>query len=94
MPKSIPTLDVLHKYGPDYKVIFVGDAAMSPYEITMPGGSVEHWNPEAGRGLAAPRARSNGRTPSGSTRRSEKHWGYTQFDRDDPRHLFAVACTR
>ena len=42
------TSDVLHKYGPDYKVIFVGDAAMSPYEIAQPGGSVEHWNAEAG----------------------------------------------
>ena len=43
-----PTLDLLHKYGPDWKVIFVGDAAMAPYEITQPGGSVEHWNEEAG----------------------------------------------
>ncbi|MGD9914114.1 MAG: VWA domain-containing protein [Rhizobiaceae bacterium] len=43
-----PTYDVLHKYGPDYKVLFVGDAAMSPYEIASPGGSVEHWNEEAG----------------------------------------------
>lgn len=42
------TWDVLHKYGHDYKVIFVGDATMSPYEITYPGGSVEHWNEEAG----------------------------------------------
>ena len=42
------TLDVLHKYGADYKVVFVGDAAMAPYEITQPGGSVEHWNEEAG----------------------------------------------
>lgn len=44
----IPTFDVLHRYGPDYKAIFVGDAAMSPYEIAHPGGSVEHWNQEAG----------------------------------------------
>lgn len=43
-----PTWDVLHKYPSDYKVIFVGDASMSPYEITVPGGSVEHMNPEAG----------------------------------------------
>ena len=41
-------LDVLHKYSHDYKVIFVGDAAMSPYEILQPGGSVEHWNEESG----------------------------------------------
>ncbi len=40
--------DVLHKFASDYKVIFVGDATMSPYEITYPGGSVEHWNEEAG----------------------------------------------
>lgn len=42
------TWDVLHKYGSDYKVIFVGDAAMSPYEINSVGGSVEHWNDEPG----------------------------------------------
>ena len=44
----IPTWQVLRTYGPDYKLIFVGDGAMSPYEVTMPGGSVEHWNEEAG----------------------------------------------
>lgn len=43
-----PTWDVLHKYPHDYKVIFVGDASMSPYEITVPGGSVEYFNEEAG----------------------------------------------
>ena len=43
-----PTWDVLHTYPSDYKVIFVGDASMSPYEITVPGGSVEHMNEEAG----------------------------------------------
>ncbi|WP_262691429.1 vWA domain-containing protein [Kordiimonas aestuarii] len=42
------TMDVLHTFPHDYKVIFVGDASMSPYEITYPGGSVEHWNEEAG----------------------------------------------
>ncbi|MBU6444348.1 MAG: VWA domain-containing protein [Alphaproteobacteria bacterium] len=42
------TWDVLHKFPSDYKVVFVGDATMSPYEITYPGGSVEHWNEEAG----------------------------------------------
>ena len=46
--EKIPTFDVLHKYPHDYKVIFVGDATMSPYEVTQPGGSVEHWNEEAG----------------------------------------------
>ena len=42
------TWDVLHKFPHDYKVLFVGDATMSPYEITYPGGSVEHWNEEPG----------------------------------------------
>ena len=42
------TWDVLHTYPSDYKVIFVGDASMSPYEITHAGGAVEHMNPEAG----------------------------------------------
>ena len=46
--ERIPTFDVLHTYGSDYRVVFVGDAAMSPYEIAMAGGSVEHWNDEAG----------------------------------------------
>ena len=46
--ERIPTLDVMHKYPHDYKVIFVGDATMSPYEIMYPGGSVEHTNEEAG----------------------------------------------
>lgn len=45
---QIPTWDVLHKYPSDYKVIIVGDASMSPYEITYAGGSVEHWNEEPG----------------------------------------------
>ena len=43
-----PTWDVMHKFGHDYKVVFVGDASMSPYEITHPGGSVEHFNEEPG----------------------------------------------
>src|SRR5918993_802156 len=44
-----PTLDVLRTYPSDYRVVFVGDASMSPYEVTHPGGSVEHWNEEAGQ---------------------------------------------
>ena len=42
------TIDILHKFGHDHKVIIVGDAAMSPYEITHVGGSIEHMNPESG----------------------------------------------
>ncbi|CTQ32005.1 vWA domain-containing protein [Jannaschia rubra] len=44
-----PTTEVLNTYGPDYRAIFVGDAAMSPYEIAYAGGANEHWNAEAGQ---------------------------------------------
>lgn len=47
--ERIPTWDLLHTYPADSKVVVVGDASMSPYEVTMPGGSVEHWNEEAGQ---------------------------------------------
>jgi len=40
--------DIMHKYGHDYKLVFVGDATMSPYEILQPGGSIEYSNDEAG----------------------------------------------
>ena len=46
--ERIYTEDIIHKYSADYKIIFVGDATMAPYEITNPGGSIEHWNEEAG----------------------------------------------
>ena len=46
---EITTWELLRTYGPDYKVIFVGDAAMAPYEIVQAGGSVEHWNEESGK---------------------------------------------
>jgi uncharacterized protein len=46
--ERIETERVLRTYSADYRVIFVGDATMSPYEIVQPGGSIEHWNPEAG----------------------------------------------
>ena len=46
--EKLSTWDVIHTYGPDYKVVIVGDASMSPYEISSAGGSVEHWNEESG----------------------------------------------
>ena len=46
--ERLQTWDILHKFPADYKIIFVGDASMSPYEIVHPGGSVEHWNEESG----------------------------------------------
>lgn len=72
-----PTWDVLHKFGHDYKVIFVGDASMSPYEITHPGGSVEHFNEEAG---AVWMHRITNTYPAAAWLNPvpEKHWGYSQ----------------
>jgi len=46
--ERFPMMDVLHKFPHDYKLVFVGDASMSPYEITYAGGSTEHWNEEPG----------------------------------------------
>ena len=48
MNERIPTWRILNKYARDYKVVFVGDATVAPYEITHAGGSVEHWNDEPG----------------------------------------------
>ncbi len=47
--ERIATTSLLNKYPADYRLIFVGDATMAPYEIVQPGGSIEHWNEEAGR---------------------------------------------
>jgi uncharacterized protein with von Willebrand factor type A (vWA) domain len=46
--ERIPTQEVMRTYGADYKLVLVGDATMSPYEIVQPGGSIEHWNEEPG----------------------------------------------
>jgi uncharacterized protein len=71
---------VLHTYGRDYRVILVGDAAMSPYEIVQPGGSIEHWNPEAGavwmQRLCAAFPRLVWLNPE-----DEAHWAYTPSTR-------------
>lgn len=48
MSETTSTFDILHKFGKDYKLVFVGDASMAPYEITHAGGSIEHYNEEAG----------------------------------------------
>jgi uncharacterized protein len=72
-----PTWDVLHKFGHDYKLVFVGDASMSAYEISHPGGSVEHFNEEAG---AVWMQRLLATYPSAVWLNvlPEAHWGYTQ----------------
>ena len=71
-----PTLEILRTYQPDYRVIFVGDASMSPYEIMQPGGSIEHWNDEAG---AAWMGRITQRFPKHVwlNPEPEQHWDYT-----------------
>src|SRR3954447_13781816 len=72
----INTVELMRKYGHDYKLVFVGDASMSPYELEQPGGSVEHWNDEPGRAWlerllrAWPRAAWLNPVP-------EEHWGWT-----------------
>ena len=75
--EKIPTWDVLHKFPHDYKVIFVGDATMSPYEITYPGGSVEHWNEEAGAGWMQ-RVTDIYQSCVWLNPTPERHWDYTQ----------------
>ncbi|WP_193180013.1 vWA domain-containing protein [Nisaea sediminum] len=71
------TFDLLHTYGPEYKAIFVGDASMSPYEIAMPGGSVEHMNQEAG-GVWMQRLTGHFRRSAWLNPTPEKYWHYTQ----------------
>lgn len=74
--EKFPTWDVLHKFPHDYKVIFVGDATMSPYEITYPGGSVEHWNEEAGA-IWLDRVAQIYEHVVWLNPVAEKHWDYT-----------------
>ncbi len=73
---TIATADIIRTYGPDYRVIFVGDAAMSPYEITEPGGSVEHWNNEAGERWLA-RLTGHFRKSLWLNPLQQQSWGYT-----------------
>ena len=87
------TQEILNTYGRDYRVIFVGDAAMSPHEIITPGGSVEHVNPEAGevwlkRAVAAwPRSVWINPTPPHAM-------GLFAFDPDCFRQYSRSACIR
>ena len=75
--EATPTWDVLHRYGPDYKCIFVGDASMSPYEITHRGGANEHWNDEAGH-VWLTRAREQWPDHTWLNPIPERLWSYTQ----------------
>lgn len=77
---QVPTWDLLRTYGPDWRAIFVGDAAMSPYEITHPGGANEHWNRESGQVWLE---RACGQWPAHLWINPvpEAHWGYTASTR-------------
>lgn len=75
--EKIPTWEVLNKYGRDYKLIIIGDATMSPYEILQPGGSVEHWNEEAGATWLA-RFTTHYRYAAWINPTPEEHWHWTQ----------------
>ena len=74
---SVATAEVMRTYGPEYRAIFVGDATMSPYEIAMAGGSVEHWNEEAGS-VWLNRMTSHWRRTAWLNPAPQHDWGYTQ----------------
>ncbi|MBT3331590.1 MAG: VWA domain-containing protein, partial [Rhodospirillaceae bacterium] len=74
--EHIPTSQIINTYGPDWKLIFVGDATMSPYEIVYPGGSVEHWNEEAGQ-VWMERMLGHFRHSCWLNPVPERHWEYT-----------------
>lgn len=74
--EQVPTWDVLNTYGADWSCIFVGDAAMSPYEILVPGGANEHWNGEAGE-VWLRRAREQWPRTLWLNPLPEARWGYT-----------------
>jgi uncharacterized protein with von Willebrand factor type A (vWA) domain len=73
---SIGTEEVLRTYQRDYKLVFVGDATMSPYEIIQPGGSVEHWNKEAGS-VWMERLTTHFRRSAWLNPARQEHWRYT-----------------
>ena len=74
--ERVPTWEVLHTYPSDYKLVFVGDASMSPYEIAHPGGSVEHWNEETGQVWLERLLRVYG-SAIWLNPEPRDHWGYT-----------------
>lgn len=73
---SLSTWDLIHTFGKDYKLILVGDATMSPYEISYPGGSVEHMNPESGE-VWMQRLLAQFRHAAWLNPVAEQYWDYT-----------------
>ncbi len=78
--EQTPTWDILRSHGPDWTCIFVGDAAMSPYEVLHPGGANEHWNKEAGK-VWLERACAQWPKHLWINPTPEAHWQYTQSTR-------------
>ena len=74
--EQTPPWEVLRRYGGDWRTIFVGDATMSPYEVAMPGGSVEHWNEEAGA-VWLRRACETWEKSVWLNPVAERYWGYS-----------------
>lgn len=74
---QVPTAEILRTYGPGWKAIFVGDASMSPYEITHPGGANEHWNAEPGE-VWLRRATQQWPAHLWINPVPERHWGHTR----------------
>ena len=75
--EQIPTEELLNTYGADWKLVFVGDASMSPYEILYPGGANEHWNAESGE-VWLRRALAKFPAAAWINPVAERHWRYTQ----------------
>ena len=77
MAEVVGTDEIIRTFGPDYRLIFVGDASMSPYEISHPGGSVEHWNKEPGA-VWIDRLTGHFRRSLWINPLRQDYWGYTQ----------------
>ncbi|MEO1724898.1 MAG: VWA domain-containing protein [Pseudomonadota bacterium] len=75
--EQVPTEQILNTYGPDWKLVIVGDASMSPYEIAVPGGASEHWNAEAGE-VWLRRALDRFSSAAWINPVPQRLWGYTQ----------------
>ena len=74
--EQIPLTEIINKYGPEYKLILIGDATMSPYEIAYPGGSIEHWNEEPGS-VWLKRMLDHFKNAVWINPEEKKHWSFT-----------------
>ena len=74
--EQIPLNEIINKYGPEYKLILIGDATMSPYEIAYPGGSIEHWNEEPGS-VWLKRMLDHFKNAVWINPEEKKHWSFT-----------------